>query len=276
MEGEGDSMRGWALRAAWLIAVVLVLSCVPGPVLADGGPPADQVEFRLTGPGASEPIAAAELRYCLDPACRQTSPYATVVGKPVDGVTCAAGHCRAQVFADAARLELVLHYASGARTSNPFSATTFMAVDVGADGLVVGPDPEGMASWFVSALVLTLAVELLVGWVYVAARGLPRLAAGRVLGTIAVGNLLTVPVVWYVVPMLGIAGGAAYLAAELFAWLFEAGLLLVVNRALVAPRAAVGVSFLMNLLSASAFLLIFAWGTAACTGGECIPLALPF
>ncbi|NVO21683.1 MAG: hypothetical protein HXX13_18430 [Bacteroidetes bacterium] len=97
---------------------------------------------------------------------------------------------------------------------------------------------------FIKALLLTLALELLVAFIYLKLAKKPL----KILLVVILGNLFTVPMLWFVFPlMLNI--GSAILAGELFAFITEALFLLTLSRKWFKPGGAFLLSFMMNLLS---------------------------
>jgi hypothetical protein len=76
----------------------------------------------------------------------------------------------------------------------------------------------------------------------------------RLLLWIVIGNLLTLPVVWYGFPALGWGVIPTLAAAEAFAWLFEAALLARAGRLSVVE--ALVLSLVLNGLSAGLGMLM--------------------
>ena len=99
---------------------------------------------------------------------------------------------------------------------------------------------------FAVALALTLVVELLVATLYLFLAHIRR----RVLWTVLLGNLVTLPIVWFVLSRVTlVAAIPLILAYELFAVVAEAGLIYALNRRLLRFKSALLLSFLMNAAS---------------------------
>ncbi len=112
---------------------------------------------------------------------------------------------------------------------------------------IAGPTGRSYAVDFLIALVLTLLIELPVLWVL--ARGVFKLAGvptRRLLGVGALGSLLTLPVLWFVLPAF-LSPAAAIAVGEVLAVVIEA---LLLWRLLPArPLVAVVLSLAANLAS---------------------------
>lgn len=139
---------------------------------------------------------------------------------------------------------------SGADDRSPCTLRVAIPEDValpqGPPG-IAGPTGRSYAVDFLIALVLTLLIELPVLWVL--ARGAFRLKAvstRRLLGVGALGSLLTLPVLWFVLPAF-LSPAAAIALGEALAVLAEA---LLLWRLLPArPLVAVVLSLAANLAS---------------------------
>ena len=120
---------------------------------------------------------------------------------------------------------------------------------------IAGPTGRSYAADFLIALVVTLLVELPILWVL--ARGVFKLTAvstRRLLAVGALGSLLTLPVLWFVLPAF-LNPRVAVVLGETLAVVVEA---LLFWRLLPArPPIAVALSFAANLASFAVGLLVF-------------------
>jgi len=120
---------------------------------------------------------------------------------------------------------------------------------------IAGPTGRSYAADFLIALVVTLLVELPILWVL--ARGVFKLTAvstRRLLAVGALGSLLTLPLLWFVLPAF-LNPRVAVVLGETLAVVVEA---LLFWRLLPArPRVAVALSFAANLASFAVGLLVF-------------------
>lgn len=112
---------------------------------------------------------------------------------------------------------------------------------------------------FVQALVLTILIEA--GVLLAAVRWLfhvhqDTLPTWRVLAAAVACTALTLPYVWFLLPILGLSGPTSLLAAEVFAITVEAALLVGLLR--FQPKAALVASLLCNTFSALAGSFLFA------------------
>lgn len=102
------------------------------------------------------------------------------------------------------------------------------------------------------AFALTLATELAVA-APLLSRHLP--SVWRRLSIVTFAQLVTHPVLWFVLPLLQLPRGAFLVTAELWAWLGEAALYLAAVPALP-PRRALGVALAANSASLALGLLL--------------------
>jgi hypothetical protein len=96
---------------------------------------------------------------------------------------------------------------------------------------------------FLGALAITLIIELAVSAAFVSLRKLDK----NILVAVVVVNLVTMPLTWFFFPLL-LAGVWAAIAAEAFAFAFEATFIYLSNKKMGAQNA-VAISLLMNISS---------------------------
>jgi len=138
------------------------------------------------------------------------------------------------------------------RESNVFTDESFNSiyeVTVYDDRLEVKdvtPFMKNSSVWpaFLKALLLTLALELMVAFVYLKLAKKPL----KILLFVILGNLITLPMMWFVFPLF-LNVGLALVAGELFAFVLEALFLLWTCRKWFKPSGAFLLSFMMNLMS---------------------------
>lgn len=121
---------------------------------------------------------------------------------------------------------------------------------------------------FLIALLLTLAIELLVVFLYMKrskdySKKYSKFQK-RVLSTVLAANIISLPLVWFIIPSTGLNPINMIILAEIFAVLFEGVLLHFVNKSIFPLKKALILSFLMNAASSFiggfiflAFLLTF-------------------
>ena len=148
--------------------------------------------------------------------------------------------------------KLVIRFDDRIRTSNVFRNESFNSqyeVYVFEDRLEVKDVTPFMKnssafSAFLKALLVTLVLELLVAFVYLKLAKKPI----RVLFTVILGNLITLPMIWFILPLF-LNVGASIIVGELFAFMTEAMLLLVLSPYWFRMGGAFFLSFMMNLMS---------------------------
>jgi hypothetical protein len=148
--------------------------------------------------------------------------------------------------------KLVIRFDDRIRSSNVFRNESFNSqyeVLVHEDQLEVKDvtpfmKDSSVLSAFLKALLLTLILEMMVAFVYL------KLAKKklRVLFIVIIGNLVTLPVVWFLLPLF-LNVGASIIAGELFAFVTEAMILLLVFPQWFRPSGALLLSFMMNIMS---------------------------
>lgn len=110
-------------------------------------------------------------------------------------------------------------------------------------------------SQFIFAVVLTLIIELLAAWLYLKNRIEDKKNRFKILLTVAAGSLITLPVVWFVIPMMSILLGLytyyvyIVIAGEAFAVLFEGWLIYFVNKNVIPFKEALTLSLVINICS---------------------------
>ena len=123
--------------------------------------------------------------------------------------------------------KLIIDFSDKTRESNVFQKTTYDArytVTVNQDSLQVDEQitntvDESGIQWtqFLAAMIVTILLELLVGGIYLKIRKLPYKPT-----IIILANLITVPLVWFIFPLLPINSFVVIALGEIFAFLFEA------------------------------------------------------
>jgi hypothetical protein len=269
-----------ALRRLRLIGTVLALSFLPTfGVRADAGPGPQSMEFTFQFKSEPIEIVHGQLLECTDAACQTF----TVFQGHFD---CKGTYCNSWVTRDPSKSGkqtgysqyhiLSITFADKTRQSNVFAKRHYddsYQVVVSGESLDVqeisSSDfiPKMLifflgAVFFLPALALTLLVELVTAAIYFK---ITKLKAS--LWWVVAANILSLPVVWFVIPNLGypiLNGNYSYIlviCAELFAFVFETLFLFITSmkKGLTLLHALL-LSFLMNLasfgLGALAFIVI--------------------
>lgn len=207
------------------LALAVTLCALVSDVHADAGlVPISYIEFSFEYQAQPSPIRTFQLLGCSDDSCSQTNEGSSFT-------LCQEYSCVARGLYEFPTYRLVIGFADKARESGPFTRIAYNAkytVTVRENGLSVREvfslgtflnDPVQRWS-FVLALPLTLVVELVVAALYSAKS---KLGIRR--RKIAAANLISLPIVWFVFPLLlslPISAILVFVLSELFAVAFEA------------------------------------------------------
>jgi len=138
--------------------------------------------------------------------------------------------------------------------SEPYTRKDFdtvLEMDIPRTGMATLRAPSAftkpMVDLFAQALALTLALELLGTWFFCWRAKLPR--SKKLFGGVVLANLISLPIVWFGFPVLGLEFLPNLVVTELFAFLFEAGFLFQLMKPLLTKRRALLLSLLNNALS---------------------------
>ncbi len=242
---------------------------------ADIGPAPPSLYFRFSSDVSSNPIAEGTLLLCEDAECHESRAFGIprrTFGAP-QIFQCGDDYCATAFGIDenAPYYRIVVKFADKTRESNVFKKLAYSAkyaVEVREDDLYV----RDVSSWrdflnplqvflYAPALVLTIVAESLAAALYSRWTHIPINVPW-----VAFANLVSVQVVWFVIPVFTLSFGWAFLSAEAFAVAFEAVYLFIANRktGLSLRRAGI-ISVLLNASSIAAGLAAIAavWGLLA-------------
>lgn len=220
------------------------------PAHADMGPK-PTMDFTFDYQISPVSILGGELLQCEDAARAASSPLKALGPQRFE---CTAKACSSTAYGYTDYQKLRLTFADKTRESNVFRKKGFSArhvVTVNQDGLSVR-EVFTLSSFspyqtlgFCLALPITLIVELAVAAIYLA-----RIKMLRSLVWVAAANGLSLPVVWFIFPLLGLNSIVLIALAELFAVVFEAFFLHITGRRRgMSLRRAATLSLLMNAAS---------------------------
>lgn len=242
-------------RCKWILPVLLLgLLSVPATAYADTGPkPQAAFSFDYQVPRAQ--IVSGELWQCEDPACATGEPLRQLGPQ---GFGCEVDSCHATAYGFAQYQKLVIRFEDRTRESNVFHQDAFNGVFVvtvrETDLMVTERVQVGYGSrlntfvrllYFAGAVAITLVLELIVAALFFRRLG----KSCWLLLLVVLGNVITLPIVWFVFPVLGLGSVGTIVAAELFAWLAEAGILFVGSLGRLPLKHALVISLIMNLAS---------------------------
>lgn len=241
-------------QVLWLLAALFfLLSGLVRPVQADVGPKPG-MDFGFEFEGEPSEILAGELYECFQSDCSDAKLLEELGPQ---GFRCTADSCASLAYGYLDYNKIRITFADG-RTleSNIFGKKAFNAVytvTVTENSLEVKEKWKPLGFCFCgSAFLLTLLLETLLAGAYFNLFGLPRL----LLGWVPLVSLVTLPVVWYVFPLLPLPEVWVTGLSEGFAFSAEAGLLFLAFRGGVSFKHILSLSFLMNFLSFAAGLTL--------------------
>jgi hypothetical protein len=248
------------LSASMLVALLISLGVALLPVStvqADIGP---QESMRFTFQYQIEPtsIISGQLLECTDVTCKTNESFR------YGYFNCQANSCSSVPYGGSYShyQKLVLTFADKTRESNVFTKVGFGAeytVTVKDDGLYVREVFASLSFFnpfavmlFVPALALSLLAELTAAALYF------RVAKLSIsLWLVVCANLLSLPVVWFLFPILLLDTDVTIVLYELFAIVFEAAFLYFVGRNKgISLRHAGALSLIMNLASIALGVLV--------------------
>jgi hypothetical protein len=237
-------------------------------ILADPAPTYIRVEltFALDYEIEEEPILAAELWACYVPECSWDQIYSPDVWRGTHSVTCSGGVCNGEatyslyfIPFDSRYYRLRIKHPDRLRVSNTFYIDTLhpgeLTIVVREYDLVVTPDylihPFAQWCFFLPLLGITIATEIAVAN-YIARRR----QICKIPGRVAIANLITLPIVWFLLPSLGLSAALTILLSESLAVALEA-LFIRFTRSGIDGRSSLILSLSTNGASFALGLVIF-------------------
>ncbi len=236
-------------RVAFLALAVIAALLFPVVAHADAGPK-PRMDFTFQFEGESIPIVEAQLIECDDPSCADGAPLEHLGPQ---GIRCEGLVCKSTAYTYSDYHRLVVEFEDGVRESQVFTKSYFASryrVTVSQDALVV--EETGGTNAFCSMFAVTLLLELAVAALYLKGFGLPN----SLLAWVPLASILTLPLVWFVFPLLPVSAGVSFGLSESYAVGFELGLLWIVGRWWMPLRHVAGMTLAMNAASLVAGLLL--------------------
>lgn len=217
------------------------------PASADMGP-RPTMTFGFVYEIEPVPIVGGLLIECNEPDCSDGRPLEEGGPQRFDCPTREPDTCFAMAYGFRQYHKLIIEFADGTRESNIFRKRAFaetFTVTVGQSSLLV----ERTSLWatgFGLALLATLVVELLVAVLYLSLLKLPR----ALLIWVLVANLITLPIVWFLLATVPLPAVLVICGYELFAVVVEVVILYMGGRKWdFALKHALTLGVIMNLLS---------------------------
>jgi hypothetical protein len=191
------------------------------------------------------PIVEGQLLECEDENCTQSHPLEQVGPQRF---TCSDYSCTSQAYGYGRYLKLVITFEDRVRESNVFEKSGFEAVfmvTVTLSGLEVREKTVIFTGKFIGALIFTLFSETLAASFFWQRYSLP---IRRLVG-VPIASLITLPIIWFGFTRLFQDDYVAVGLGEIFAVIFEAAFLYMINREKLTRRRAAVLSLAMNSVS---------------------------
>ena len=239
---RSNSKFKFRLTRRFLFLFAAVAALLPqATARADVGPkPTANFEFEYQIDPVD--IVEGELIECDDETCETGNPLEQLGPQNFE---CTATSCSSMAYGYADYLKLVITFTDRVRESNVFTKKAFSAtykVIVSESSLQVEEVRKVVPSGCCPAMAATIALELLIATIYVNAFHLSR----TILSWVPLASILTLPIVWFVFPLLQLSAGWVVGLSETFAVVVEAGLIYLVTRRTTSLRHATALSLLMN------------------------------
>lgn len=232
------------------ILTVMVILFSPSAILADIGPK-PSMEFNLIYETTETvTLIDGQQLQCEDESCSQPRPLEQLGPQ---GFYCEQDSCSSLAYGYAPYQKLVLNFSDGTRESNVFEAGSYHArfdVRVTDTGLVIEERTSTALErlpFFLVALVLTLVIEVLAALLFLLVTKRPK----SVLTSVVKANLISLPVVWFIFPLLKVFLLVVVLS-EIFAVVFEGYFIHLLNKTVLSLKQ----SFILSIITNTASFII--------------------
>jgi hypothetical protein len=245
---------GTALACLALLMGFSDVLLVPIAVRADVGVPSF-MSFAFEYEIEPVPIIRGQMIECSDATCTTSEPF---ICGGFGSFGCESGKCVSKHIGPDCRMyhKLVITFADKTRESTVFAEQAYSpkyvvkyVVTVKEDSLFVrevfSPFDLRVVLGFCLALPLTLLTELIVAAIYFKVTRGPK----SLLAWVFLVNIISLPVVWFLFPLLTLNSIVVTVLSELFAVTFEAFFLHITNRDKISLKHAGTLSLLMNVTS---------------------------
>lgn len=105
--------------------------------------------------------------------------------------------------------------------------------------------PSDKISSFVRAFLVTIILELLVSLIYISMCKLPK----KILAYILLANIISLPIVWFIFPLVRLPSLAIIVMSEVFAILFETYFVYFLNKQVISFKQSLTLNILTNFVS---------------------------
>lgn len=233
---------------------MLGLLMVPAVALADLGPKPG-MSFKIVYQTSARPkIVSGEQLECQDDQCVDAKSLATVGPQ---GFYCYQNKCSSLAYGYADYHKLRIKFDDNiTRESNVFKTNGFdsrytvnvqktdLIIPEGAVGTIPDISPNKITGFSV-ALLITLLVELLIALIYFVIRKINL----KVLWFVFLGNLISLPIVHFVFPLLNLSSSLTTTSSEIFAVILEFALIYLCTKKHITARDTIILVIIINLVS---------------------------
>jgi len=278
---QTQDRRRRTYRFTLVLMALLFSSARPCPAVADIGPkPTMSFTWDLSEWGASPEIGQVNLYDCGDDA---TCTYPQLVEEmAAQRMTCDESGCFAMLYSSGGYWQLELDVDGTTLLSAPFEKTgydsdfdviiypnTILLVPILSSSPAADNEPlptpassryHVLLESLAFALAATLVIELIIALIFLVRKQHPR----RILAWTVLGNIITVPIVWLVIPTLNAPIAVSFAMQFLTAFLLESLLYRLLGGKTLNWRGSFAISWWTNLASellGLTFLLVFGFMT---------------
>ncbi|MBI5066430.1 hypothetical protein HZA97_09430 [Candidatus Woesearchaeota archaeon] len=238
-------MKNKFITLPLLLLTILIYSF---PVYADIGPK-PSMSFNLIYETSQEiNLIDGEQYQCSDKDCADIKPLGEFGPQRL---RCSQSSCHSLAYGYSPYQKLVLNFSDKNRESNVFNTNSFNSnfnVKVTESQLIIEDVTpllsRGETPYFLNALILTVVLELLTALIYLSRAKISK----KVLASVFVANIISLPIVWFVFPILQ-NPFLILVLSEIFAVVFEMYFIHVLNKRSITLKQSFKLSLIMNLVS---------------------------
>lgn len=250
-----------------LVAIVFCALFAPMVARADLGPKPTMDFYFMDKTGRSLSVVSGQLIECEDAQCNKSAPLSEMGPQRFECNVYQKNSCFAMAYSFSPYHKLSIVFSDNkTRESNVFASETFDArfnVQINSSSLLIGETTsflwKGRTAGFLPSLIVTILAELCTTFLIFAWLKTPEGKVRPAWWLIVIVNLITIPIVWFVFPLLK-DSLLVVVASELFAIISEIYLLFYLNRKRYPLQRLVWISIVMNIVSfvgGTLFMLMF-------------------
>jgi len=223
--------------------------------MADLGPkPTKDFSINFDGKLKESDLTEAKLYECKDVFCKKMEEFPEFGPQ---GFGCTKDKCHAQAYSfKDCYYKMVFIFTDKKLESNVFTLKkSNFDITVKDDGLVVNissTTSKSSENNFWVSLLITIVIELLISLFFLLLNKKPL----SILKWVFLSNLISLPIVWYLFPLVNVTYMVQLILSEIFAILFESVFIYYLNRNYLSYKKTFILSLLNNLISVIGGLFI--------------------